>query len=93
MQTVLKQLAQKIESFDSQLQSLSHPTTTDQAVREGQTGHDELASEVENNKKYLRSLDVTKVSYYGGAHLEQAINLIKNMHLIAGCTKGTLQTI
>ena len=73
MQTILEQLTQKIESFDSQLHSLALHNSSTAGKKEAQTPgptssgepvtSGEPVSEKEKNKKYLRSLDVAKVSY------------------------------
>ena len=65
MQTTLEQLAEKVDSFDAKLRSLTVKTTAPMSTTDTvdcESGSGELASEEESNKRYLRSLDVGKVS-------------------------------
>ena len=63
MQTILEQLTQKIESFDSQLQTLavsrSNPQPHDTVNY--QQSSDQPASDEQSNQDYLKSLDTMKV--------------------------------
>lgn len=70
MQTVLEQLAQKVDSLDAQLHLLTASTvkgpsansSDPEGSQQTQDGVDELASKKESNKTYLKSLDIQKVS-------------------------------
>ena len=65
--TILEQLTQKIESFDSQLQTLtlsrsnSETCDADLDTVNYQQGSDQPASDEQSNQDYLKSLDTMKV--------------------------------
>lgn len=67
MQTILEQLTHKIESFDSQLQTLAlsrsnpQPHDTDLDTVNYQQSSDQPASDEQSNQNYLKSLDTMKV--------------------------------
>lgn len=62
IQSVLEEMTQKIESLESQLNSLAVSTTTPPTTNQEQLAQSgEEKSEEENNKSYLKSLNITKV--------------------------------
>ena len=67
MQTILEQLTHKIESFDSQLQTLAlsrsnpQPHDIDLDSVNYQQSSDQPASDEQSNQDYLKSLDTMKV--------------------------------
>lgn len=70
MQAILEQLTQKIESFDSQLQTLTltrsnpQPHENDFDRANYQPSSDQSASDEQSNQDYLKSLDTVKVHNY-----------------------------
>lgn len=62
IQSVLEEVTQKIESLESQVNYLSVSTTTPRTTNQEQLAQSgDEKSEEENNKSYLKSLNITKV--------------------------------